>query len=77
VDLWQFYESVEKLITDLRSAGHAEESDEVEIAIRGGATSGEVLGRLSVTLPTVARRVPQFEETGGDLASWATKALKS
>ena len=59
VDLWEFYERVEKLILDLRVSGHHIESDEVETAIRGGATSGEVLGRLSVALPAVANRLPE------------------
>lgn len=76
MDLWQFYEKVEKLIMDLRSAGHIKEADEVELAIRGGATSGEVLGRLSGALPDVAGRVPQFGKTADDLAVWPKEALK-
>jgi hypothetical protein len=53
VDLWEFYQQVEKLIADLPSSRHVTDSDEIESAIRGGATSGEILGRLSAALPAV------------------------
>jgi hypothetical protein len=51
VDLWEFYERVETLIATLRTAGLAASADEVEVAMRGGATSGEILGRLGLALP--------------------------
>lgn len=44
-----------KLIRDLRESGCRSQADEVETAIRGGATSGEALGRLSNALPAVWR----------------------
>jgi hypothetical protein len=74
VDLWEFYDLVETLITDLRSAGYVTESDQVEVAIRGGATSGEILGRLSGVLPVVGRQVPKFRTEADDLAAWAKDA---
>jgi hypothetical protein len=74
VDLWEFYDQVEKLIVDLRSSGHPKESEEVEIAIRGGATSGEILGRLSATLRSVARRLPDFKSEADALAALAKEA---
>lgn len=77
VDLWEFYEHVEELIADLRSAGYVDDSQEVEVAIRGGATSGEVLGRLSAVLPGVASRVPEFAEKADDLAGWARDSLRA
>jgi hypothetical protein len=77
VDLWEFYEQVEKLTADLRSAGYVEDSEEVQIAIRGGATSGEVLGRLSAVLPGVASRVPEFAGRTDSLAAWAKDALRA
>jgi len=75
VDLWEFHKHVEKLITDLRSSGYVEDSEKVEFAIRGGATSGEVLGRLSAVLPGVPRRVPEFGKKADDLAAWTKCAL--
>jgi hypothetical protein len=60
VDLWEFYEQVETLIGDLRSSGYAAESSQVEIAIRHGATCGEILGRLSGVLPRKAYQALEF-----------------
>jgi hypothetical protein len=74
VNLSEFYEHIETLILDLRSSGHPKESEEVEIAIRGGATGGEILGRLSVELPSVARRLPEYRAEVDVLAAWAKEA---
>lgn len=76
VDIWEFYEGVEELISDLRTSGHPSEAKEVETAIRGGATSGEVLGCLSVALPAVANRLPEGSRSEAEkLAAWASGAL--
>ena len=74
MDLWQFYEEIEKLIAELRSAGYLVQAEHVDTAIHGGATSGEVLSRLSASLPEVARRVPQFRQKAESLAVWAKRA---
>jgi hypothetical protein len=44
VDLWELCEHVETPIWDLRSSGYLNESDQVQIAMRGGATRGEIPG---------------------------------
>lgn len=77
VDLWQYYDRVEKLIVDLRLSGREAEAERVEIAIRGGATSGEILGRLALALPAVAANVPQFATESEVLAAWAREAWSS
>jgi hypothetical protein len=78
VDLSGFYERVEKLISDLGASGHEVEHDEPEVAIRGGTTSGEVLGRLSAALPAVANSLAgRFRREGEDLAAWASGQLRS
>ncbi len=74
VDIWEFYERVEKLILDLRSSAHTEESGEVEAALRGGSTSGEILGRLTSALTDVAPRVPDLSPEVRALAAWAKDA---
>jgi hypothetical protein len=76
VDLWEYYERVEQLILVLRGSDHAEQADAVEIAIRGGATSGEILGRLSLALPEVAKAAPRFRTEVGELAAWTSDALR-
>lgn len=77
MDLWQFYEEVERLILALRERGHAEDAASVETAIRGGATSGEILGRLSLALPEVGRAgIPELSEAAGELGRWAHQALR-
>ena len=75
VDIWQYYAEVESLIRDLRAANLDRVGDQVESALRGGATSGEVLGQLSVTLPTVVEGAPAFAERSRILANWAREAL--
>jgi hypothetical protein len=75
VDLWAYYQQVETLIGELRSAGHEVEAGEVGTAVRGGATSGEILGRLTVALPAVAARVPELRNTAAALADWAAETL--
>jgi hypothetical protein len=77
VDLWQYYDRVEKLIVDLRLSGYEAEAERVEIAIRGGATSGEILGRLALALPAVAADVPKFAAERDALAAWAREACSS
>jgi hypothetical protein len=74
VDLWEFYERVERLILDLRSSGHPKESAEVETAIRGGSTSGEILGRLTGALVDVSPRAPDFNAEVDALSDWAREA---
>jgi len=76
VDLWEFYDRVERLILDLRGQGHISEADLVETAIRGGATSGEILGRLSRALPEAAKAVPAVRGEVSDLQAVARKALR-
>ena len=76
MDLWEYYERVEALILSLREAGCSDEADQVEVAIRGGATAGEILGRLSLTLPGVAASAPRLEGEVNVLVSWTKKALR-
>jgi len=64
------------LILDLRGSGHAEQADAVETAIRGGATSGEILGRLSLTLPEAAKAAPSYRVEIDDLVAWTVQALR-
>ena len=73
MDLAEFYARVESMIDDLRRTGHVSEADQVESAVRGGATSGEILGRLSLALPTIA--VTGQTEAARDLAAWAKDAI--
>jgi hypothetical protein len=60
VTLTEFYESVDVLVAEMRSAGFGEDAQRIEDAERGGATSGEVLGRLRAVLATV--HAPRFQE---------------
>lgn len=75
MDLWEYYDRVESLILALRTSGHSAEAERVEIAIRGGATSGEILGRLSLALPSIKNSVPDLREEIEMLAQWAKDAL--
>jgi hypothetical protein len=75
VDLWEFYAEVESLIEELRALQQAAAADEVETAIRGGSTSGEILGRLRAALSDVSAQVPSVAPRVSRLASWATEAL--
>ena len=50
MQLFDLYGFVEVLIRDLRSANLADSADEVERALRGGATSGEILANLGTAL---------------------------
>ena len=78
VDLRQYYDQVEKLNVDLRVLGHEGEAEErVEIAIRSGATGGEILGRLSLALPAVAADVPQLADETDVLAALARQTRDS
>jgi hypothetical protein len=77
VDLSEFYARVEALIRDLRETGHASEADQVETAIRGGATSGEILDRLSVALPVASASVGSLAHEADGLAEWARSILRS
>jgi hypothetical protein len=76
VELSEYYERVEQLILDLRGSSHGEQADAVETAIRGGATSGEILGRLSRALPEAAKAAPSYRAEIDDLVSWTTDALR-
>jgi hypothetical protein len=76
VDLWEYYERVEHLIVALRNGGHFVEAERVEVAIRGGATSGEILGRLAGALPDVANSVPSYRIEVEALVGWAESALR-
>lgn len=51
--LTEFYAAVDDLIADMRTAGFDEDARRIEDAERGGATSGEILGRLRAALATV------------------------
>jgi hypothetical protein len=75
VDLWEFYAEVESLIEQLRTLEHAEAADEVEAAIRGGSTSGEILGRLRAALSDVSVQVPGVARRASRLTVWAAEAL--
>jgi hypothetical protein len=75
VDLSEYYERVERLIVALRSAGAPEAADRVEDAIRGGSTSGEILGRLSVALPEAASDTSRLADEIAALTEWTTQAL--
>jgi hypothetical protein len=77
VDLWDFYERVEAVIVDLRGAGEESQADAVETAIRGGATSGEVLGRLSTALRKTKSADSGLQTELDALAAWAKAALHS
>lgn len=75
--IWEFYERVEQLIVKLRDGGSAAEAEAVEVAIRGGATSGEILGRLTDALPPVVdARIPGTSEEAAVLDAWARDALR-
>jgi hypothetical protein len=76
MDLWEFYIRIEALIRDLRETGHASEADQVETAIRGGATSGEILDRLSGALPVVSASVPSLANEADELTEWAQSTLR-
>lgn len=75
MDIRQYYEEVEALVGDLRGLNRSDVADRVDDALRSGSTSGEVLGELSLTLPTVADTVPAVAERSGSLAEWARQAL--
>jgi hypothetical protein len=76
MDLSEFYTRTEDLIRDLRETGHASEADQVETAIRGGATSGEILDRLSVALPVVSASVASLAHEADELAQWVQSTLR-
>jgi len=76
VDLWEYYERVEQLMLDVRGSGHEVQADAVETAIRGGATSGEILGRLSLALPEASKTAPTHRAEIDDLAAWTADALR-
>jgi hypothetical protein len=76
VDLWDFYDGVEALIVTLRETGHMAEATQVEDAIRGGATSGEILGRLFVALPQVRPVVPELSSEIQTLEAFVHAALR-
>jgi hypothetical protein len=76
MDLWEFYVRVEALVGDLRETGYASEADQVETAIRGGATSGENLDRLSGALPDVSASVPSLANEADELIEWAQSTLQ-
>jgi hypothetical protein len=50
VKSFDLYGFIEILISDLRNVGQTEAADEVERALRGGSTSGEILTYLGVAL---------------------------
>jgi hypothetical protein len=76
MDLWEFYARVEALIHDLRASGYASKADQVETAIRGGATSGEILERLGVALPVVSGSVESLAHEADELAEWVRSTLR-
>jgi hypothetical protein len=76
MDLWEFYDRVDRLILDLRGQGQFSEADVVETAIRGGATSGEILGRLSRALPDAAKVVPAVRGEVSELEAFVREALR-
>jgi hypothetical protein len=50
VKSFDLYGFIETLISDLRNASQTEAADEIERALRGGSTSGEIFTRLGVAL---------------------------
>ena len=76
MDLWEFRVRVEALIGDLRETGYVSEADQVETAIRGGATCGEILDRLSGALPAVSASVPSLANEADELIGWAQSTLR-
>jgi hypothetical protein len=60
MDLAEFYVRVDRLVAALRAVGHDAAAVDVETALMGGATSGEVLGRLSLALPIAAESAPDL-----------------
>jgi hypothetical protein len=77
MDLRQFYDRVAVLIGDLREAGPNAEAERIENALRGGTTSGEVLGALSVALGSAAKAVPNMAAEINELARWAEATWRS
>ena len=75
VDLQQYYDEVEALIDALRAVERGDLADRVEDALRGGSTSGEVLGGLGVMLPAVGDAVPALADRSDALADWASRTL--
>jgi hypothetical protein len=75
VDIWEYYGKVGALIEALRTQRKDDLAGQVESALRGGATSGEILGSLSITLPTVGAAVPALAEQADALARWARDAI--
>jgi hypothetical protein len=77
MDLWEFYARVETLIHDLRASGYGANADQVETAIRGGATSGEILERLGVALPVASGSVlASLAHEADELAEWVRSTLR-
>jgi hypothetical protein len=75
VDLWEFYDRVENLILDLREGRQFAAADLVETAIRGGATSGEILGRLGLALAEARAMNPERSAEIQELEAFVEEAL--
>ena len=75
VDLQQYYDEVEALIDALRAVEQGDMADGVEHALRGGSTSGEILGGLGVVPPAVGEAVPALADRADALADWASRTL--
>ena len=56
-DLNTFYISMFEFIKTLKQSGYQEWAERLEVAIQGGSTSGEILGRLKMQLA-------EFQSTG-------------
>lgn len=76
MDPREFYARVDALIDDLRVSGYASKADQVETAIRGGATSGEILERLGVALPVESGSVTGLAHEVDELAKWLRSTLQ-
>ena len=75
VDLPQYYDEVEALVGALRAVQRCDLADHLKQVLRGGSTSGEILGGLVVALPAVDDAVPELANRSGALADWAGRAL--
>ncbi|TCN44371.1 hypothetical protein EV644_101494 [Kribbella orskensis] len=76
MDLAEFYARVDRLIAALHAAGHDAAAVDVETALRGGATSGEILGRLSLALPVATESAPDLAHEIEELTVWAKHAIR-
>jgi hypothetical protein len=76
MDLREFYDRIEALIVSLRTSDDLNAANSVEAAIRGGATSGEILDRLSGALPKAGTAGPEVAVEVVELQAFIRGALQ-